>query len=128
MSLDPRGSDADRKQGVDQRFDPRLLVGRHLTLVEREEQPLAERQRPVGVARGEPFRGQHRDLLGGEARRTWQALARGEQRGADEQNQAAERSEEHTTELQSLMRISYAVFCLKKTNTQEYTPQNTQTY
>src|SRR3546814_10280314 len=27
-----------------------------------------------------------------------------------------ERSEEHTSELQSLMRISYAVFCLKKTN------------
>src|SRR3546814_3907503 len=26
------------------------------------------------------------------------------------------RSEEHTTELQSLMRISYAVFCLKKKN------------
>src|SRR3546814_9613592 len=26
------------------------------------------------------------------------------------------RSEEHTTELQSLMRISYAVFCLKKTH------------
>src|SRR3546814_16646359 len=26
----------------------------------------------------------------------------------------AERSEEHTSELQSLMRISYAVFCLKK--------------
>src|SRR3546814_7162345 len=32
-----------------------------------------------------------------------------------------ERSEEHTSELQSLMRISFAVFCLKKkkTNTQE---------
>src|SRR3546814_3533619 len=28
----------------------------------------------------------------------------------------AGRSEEHTSELQSLMRISYAVFCLKKTN------------
>src|SRR3546814_6637292 len=28
------------------------------------------------------------------------------------------RSEEHTSELQSLMRISYAVFCLKKTNKQ----------
>src|SRR3546814_3130976 len=27
---------------------------------------------------------------------------------------ATERSEEHTSELQSLMRISYAVFCLKK--------------
>src|SRR3546814_2847064 len=29
-------------------------------------------------------------------------------------NVAAARSEEHTSELQSLMRISYAVFCLKK--------------
>src|SRR3546814_2716173 len=29
------------------------------------------------------------------------------------------RSEEHTSELQSLMRISYAVFCLKKKNIQE---------
>src|SRR3546814_4538068 len=30
---------------------------------------------------------------------------------------AIARSEEHTSELQSLMRISYAVFCLKKKNT-----------
>src|SRR3546814_9404600 len=30
---------------------------------------------------------------------------------------ARRRSEEHTSELQSLMRISYAVFCLKKKNT-----------
>src|SRR3546814_3228832 len=30
--------------------------------------------------------------------------------------QGIERSEEHTSELQSLMRISYAVFCLKKKN------------
>src|SRR3546814_9982946 len=35
---------------------------------------------------------------------------------------ARRRSEEHTSELQSLMRISYAVFCLKKTtsSTQDY--------
>src|SRR3546814_3577681 len=32
---------------------------------------------------------------------------------------AVARSEEHTSELQSLMRISYAVFCLKKKNTTE---------
>src|SRR3546814_3597797 len=32
---------------------------------------------------------------------------------------AAERSEEHTSELQSLMRISYAVFCLKKKRERE---------
>src|SRR3546814_4710942 len=31
-----------------------------------------------------------------------------------------DRSEEHTSELQSLMRISYAVFCLKKTNRRIY--------
>src|SRR3546814_6574700 len=30
------------------------------------------------------------------------------------------RSEEHTSELQSLMRISYAVFCLKKKKTRTY--------
>src|SRR3546814_12361472 len=32
-----------------------------------------------------------------------------------------QRSEEHTSELQSLMRISYAVFCLKKKNNTHYT-------
>src|SRR3546814_5142133 len=34
------------------------------------------------------------------------------------------RSEEHTSELQSLMRISYAVFCLKKKNNQHSTQHN----
>src|SRR3546814_6631811 len=35
------------------------------------------------------------------------------------------RSEEHTSELQSLMRISYAVFCVKK---KKYAPINRQTH
>src|SRR3546814_7887549 len=34
----------------------------------------------------------------------------------DENEASLKRSEEHTSELQSLMRISYAVFCLKKKN------------
>src|SRR3546814_3815021 len=34
---------------------------------------------------------------------------------------SAPRSEEHTSELQSLMRISYAVFCLKKKTDQQHT-------
>src|SRR3546814_4486829 len=38
----------------------------------------------------------------------------GRQRIADPQACNLHRSEEHTSELQSLMRISYAVFCLKK--------------
>src|SRR3546814_7705902 len=42
---------------------------------------------------------------------------------------ASHRSEEHTSELQSLMRISYAVFCLKQKNTKPkivYTQQTKQ--
>src|SRR3546814_4726034 len=37
------------------------------------------------------------------------------------------RSEEHTSELQSLMRISYAVFCLKKKNKKKSNTRNSQT-
>src|SRR3546814_1880490 len=44
-------------------------------------------------------------------------LARKDQRRGHRELQAhPARSEEHTSELQSLMRISYAVFCLKKKN------------
>src|SRR3546814_9412931 len=38
-----------------------------------------------------------------------------------------QRSEEHTSELQSLMRISYAVFCLKNKNTTHQLHSHTQT-
>src|SRR3546814_962951 len=46
----------------------------------------------------------------------------GQRRGGIEQRVkgALKRSEEHTSELQSLMRISYAVFCLKKKNTKHH--------
>src|SRR3546814_3907805 len=37
-------------------------------------------------------------------------------------NESELRSEEHTSELQSLMRISYAVFCLKKKNSTNHSP------
>src|SRR3546814_6778733 len=37
-----------------------------------------------------------------------------------------DRSEEHTSELQSLMRISYAVFCLKKHNTNKSKKHHTR--
>src|SRR3546814_1660891 len=44
-------------------------------------------------------------------------LARGRRgRTGAAPSRTAGRSEEHTSELQSLMRISYAVFCLKKKN------------
>src|SRR3546814_1632559 len=58
--------------------------------------------------------GQQRDVRGAPGKR---ALGRDEPRmigGAERHFACAPRSEEHTSELQSLMRISYAVFCLKK--------------
>src|SRR3546814_1633429 len=52
-----------------------------------------------------------------DRRRIDRALHRGDELGIHEGHPdrlLARRSEEHTSELQSLMRISYAVFCLKK--------------
>src|SRR3546814_6738137 len=43
--------------------------------------------------------------------------------GADAPRERVSRSEEHTSELQSLMRISYAVFCLKKKKTKHISKQ-----
>src|SRR3546814_7876010 len=44
----------------------------------------------------------------------------------DRRARPARRSEEHTSELQSLMRISYAVFCLKKKKKKKTTNPNTR--
>src|SRR3546814_7479640 len=56
---------------------------------------------------------------GAEARRNAlagrrQCLAIGQEKAVEQRQRDANRSEEHKSELQSLMRISYAVFCLKK--------------
>src|SRR3546814_1648439 len=61
-----------------------------------------QRPQPARPGAGRTAAGQRRDRLGGRP----------------------VRSEEHTSELQSLMRISYAVFCLKKKNTKPREEQN----
>src|SRR3546814_9186337 len=55
-------------------------------------------------------------LQGAAARRGWHADLRDGRSpaGAGDRGDGKRRSEEHTSELQSLMRTSYAVFCLKK--------------
>src|SRR3546814_4172889 len=64
----------------------------------------------------------HRDaLMLGEQIKA--ALHRGEHAERE-----AVRSEEHTSELQSLMRISYAVFCLKKKKILQYHSKRTNKY
>src|SRR3546814_983421 len=73
------------------------------------------RQRPVvsGAVERTPLRewvaGRYRALDGDSDRRGAAA-----QDGREVEQEPAGRSEEHTSELQSLMRNSYAVFCLKK--------------
>src|SRR3546814_1159290 len=52
---------------------------------------------------------------------------RGGMRQFHRRTQSRPRSEEHTSELQSLMRISYAVFCLKKKNTIKQITTSTHT-
>src|SRR3546814_3209064 len=64
-----------------------------------------------------------RELLGGVLRIVDQqvdAVAQREHLVADLVGEVGGRSGEHTSELQSLMRISYAVFCLKKKNIDKY--------
>src|SRR3546814_10507594 len=50
----------------------------------------------------------------------WRGLCAGVLEATVRAMAVAPRSEEHTSEIQSLMRISYAVFCVKKKNRQNY--------
>src|SRR3546814_8045460 len=52
-----------------------------------------------------------------------QCLEEGVREQVEHRGAIGARSEEHTSELQSLMRISYAVFCLKKKNKQKHNPK-----
>src|SRR3546814_9214178 len=88
--------------------------GRHLLCVHLPRRALVD-QDEVGVLPGGERAGLEAEQLrrmGGEqveqARRRHMPIA--------DELQPHRRSEEHTSELQSLMRTSYAVFCLKKKN------------
>src|SRR3546814_2193000 len=61
-------------------------------------------------------------MIGGEQHIALQPFAR----RADAQARDPARSEEHTSELQSLMRTSYAVFCLKKKILKQINVKTTQ--
>src|SRR3546814_9111614 len=91
-------------------------------LVHRER----DRSRMIGLVRGRQGRGAFgfalayavgaaHEHLGAPVRQRLRHLFVG---------RAQARSEEHTSELQSLMRISYAVFCLKKKKTKLNTSNN----
>src|SRR3546814_8865972 len=78
--------------------------------------------KPVHKALGDNIQRQHGDLLRQQAILEQQAQDRTSlgsdlEQALERYRALKSRSEEHTSELQSLMRISYAVFCLKKKKT-----------
>src|SRR3546814_6918372 len=81
-----------------------------------------KREGERGVEQGEkkeraPESGAARSHAAGGGHETEHQQRRGAKAGEDEsEGRNLARSEEHTSELQALMRISYAVFCLKKKN------------
>src|SRR3546814_4016312 len=93
---------------------------------ERPEEGMADEPQPQSQAAGDGARGIQR------AGRLRRADAHGAcpQHGRLMSGQlpSARRSEEHTSELQSLMRISYAVFCLKKKKKQNSREQRRDNY
>src|SRR3546814_7133508 len=86
------------------------LIGKTPTLIPEHE---------IAVRAEYAFAGQLDGLtLGAGARHRGESYA-------NDANTLTVRSEEHTSELQSLMRISYAVFCLKKKNKNTHNTPNT---
>src|SRR3546814_2355892 len=90
--------------------------------------PIFTQQRPAGEG-GRRVDGEHTDAQlplaeRPDERRGGRRLADARAPGQPDDPRA--RSEEHTSELQSLMRISYAVFCLKKKNKTHKSSHDTQ--
>src|SRR3546814_9527131 len=79
----------------------------------------------IGVGGGVDQAGTRRGLFGSIHGST--GLSRGRGRGPRLWRLRAGRSEEHTSELQSLMRSSYAVFCLKKKKQRQRKIENYET-
>src|SRR3546814_9757339 len=111
-----------------------LCPGRQREQLQREFQPLAflgiDGQPDPGISGRHAERDQHGAELAQHALALGRLIARMQRREFHRKARAAQqvaglgvtpqrrdRSEEHTSELQSLMRISYAVFCLKKKKT-----------
>src|SRR3546814_9500596 len=113
MDDDPLGNRRAQRHATSQlSAGNRLGKGEHhedpALLILRRRQPFLQLQRDPPACAIEPF--------DDAALQIAVAVERVDGSGGDLQERVEEssRSEEHTSELQSLMRISYAVFCLKK--------------
>src|SRR3546814_1920082 len=85
-------------------------------------QQFAGRQLQVEIAQQHTVATQHGQFVGSQERhvRTVRKFGDAQCKGWRPSRTQRGRSEEHTSELQSLMRITYAVFCLKKKKNTKY--------
>src|SRR3546814_5467094 len=90
-------------------FDRQSGRGQRRRLARERRPPMLAIIRRRDEDRDARLKGHGGDFRGGRERRPYPAPCAATRAGA-----RRPRSEEHTSELQSLMRISYAVFCLKK--------------
>src|SRR3546814_6769813 len=102
-----------RSTRTDTLFPYTTLFRSQLTVVVADQPLFAPRLFPCRIDR--------RPLRIGDCRKARIGLAREAQ---PEARRRDHRSEEHTSELQSLMRISYAVFCLKKKKKNKQSTKN----
>src|SRR3546814_2605722 len=110
-----RGTDDDQVAAMIRRLADRLLAGRTLPVLT-VLATLVVLWYGFAVYLNAPWQ---RDVY---------ARAKTEWTAADLVRHPEPRSEEHTSELQSLMRISYAVFCLKKKKKKQQTTNTKNTY
>src|SRR3546814_9288690 len=82
-----------------------------------KSRPLFSKKAPK---KPEPFRASQESRSSQDGRLFYVLVFRDHSPDRDSTGLSIPRSEEHTSELQSLMRISYAVFCLKKKNNTSY--------
>src|SRR3546814_10324247 len=118
FNIDPEWVEARLLDLADQtNADAEAFWGGYFWGARTPQLPLYQRLKPFffALARNGVKRRDHANKLAGMLLAGW---------GGEEEAQEPERlirSEEHTSELQSLMRISYAVFCLKKKPTRTST-------
>src|SRR3546814_3631102 len=104
-----------RSTRTDTLFPYATLFRSQVSVAERPDLPHAQRSSIWAVAPRRPQQVRSQGLPGDVGLSGAAAVVR--DRGAGARGRTRDdrrRSEEHTSELQSLMRISYAVFCLKK--------------
>src|SRR3546814_10230590 len=95
-------------------FDLRLAVSRHGGELRLKKIPIAVNDAPLRITGTVGSSLYKSARAAGVPARLVAEYIKALSFGIDFQRDVGARSEEHTSELQSLMRISYAVFCLKK--------------